>query len=289
MKRSGTTAGFTLIELTLVLFVLALVAHLGMRELSGVRARKLRDAADRQLESLAAAVYDDSDGVPRGFLSDMGRLPFASRSVAGDPLDLRELWEKPAGVGELRARPATVANLAPGAPSAIADPTLFVPCGWGGPYLRLPQSASRLRDPWGNPFENPDTAGLARLLDASGDAISATNVPVAAIRHFGADAARDADRAPAGFEQADALRAFPTNAAGVLATFEAGTVSRIVWYAPLGDKITGGEVPVDAGRSQALLADLPPGVRFLKAVRTDGSSRVLQVSLRPGRDAAVEF
>ena len=285
MKRDG----FTLIELTLVLFLLALAAHLGVREMSRVRASRLHGAAARQLDEIAAAVYDDRGGEVSGFLSDMGRLPLASRAAEGAPLDLRELWEKPAGLGWLRARPASAENLAPGAPPEIADAAVLVPCGWGGPYIRLPAGADRLRDPWGNPFETPDAAGLARLLDAGLGAVDATNRPVAAVRHFGSDGMREADRPAALPEQADALRVFETNAAGALFTFEPGSVTRLCWYAPLGDKVTGGVVEVPAGASQALAAGLPPGVRFFKVFRADGTTRIVQAPLRAGRDAALSL
>ena len=59
--------GFTLIELTLVLFVLALSAHLAVRELSRQRAARLRTAADAQLDAMAAAVWDGASA--SGFLS----------------------------------------------------------------------------------------------------------------------------------------------------------------------------------------------------------------------------
>ena len=288
MLAPGRQHGFSLVELTLVLFILALAAHLGVRDLSRVRAARLRAAADRQLEEIAAAVYVEEGGVPAGFLADMGRLPRAEGAAAAGPLSLLELWRRPAGTGDFRARPASAENLAPGAPAEIADAAVLVPCGWGGPYLRLPQGADRLRDPWGNPMETPDAAGLARLLGADG-AAAAQGGEIRAVRHFGSDGTPDADRRPAGAEAADALRAFETNAAGALCTFEPGAVAKIHWYAPLGDKVTGGAEPVPASASQALLRGLPPGVRFLKVFYADGSTRIVQASLRAGRDALLEF
>lgn len=285
MKRDG----FTLLELTLVMFLLALAAHLGVREMSHLRAARLRAAANRQLDEIAAAVYAEDGAAVSGFLSDMGRLPLATRETEGGPLSLRELWEKPDGVGPFRARPASAENLAPGAPAEIADAAVLVPCGWGGPYVRLPAGADRLRDPWGNPVESPDAAGLARLLDDALEAVDETNRPVAAIRHFGSDGMREEDRPAALPEQADALRAFETNAAGALFTFEPGSVTRLCWYAPLADKVTGGVADVPAGASQALLSGLPPGVRFFKVFRADGTTRIVQVPLRAGRDAALSL
>ena len=200
--------GFTLIELTLVLFVLALSAHLAVRELSRQRVQRLRVAADRQLSEIALAVCNTDT---EGFLSDLGRLPAALPLDPDDeasPLSLRELWSRPDGIADHRARPATAANLADGAPDDLADSDLLIPCGWGGPYLRLPPAATRLLDPWGNPVETPDAAGLPRLLDADLAAVATNGQPVAAIRHYGSDGLDDAERAPATPDQADATLAF---------------------------------------------------------------------------------
>ena len=292
MTRPRTQRGFTLIELTLVLFVLALSAHLAVRELSRQRARRLREAADRQLSEISSAILSD-DGAT-GFLSDMGRLPAALPADPDDgntPLSLRELWSRPDGLGDHRARPATPENLADGAPSALADPDLLVPCCWGGPYLRLPPSATRLRDPWGNPLETPDSADLPRLFsdpDATTPA-DAPDAPVAAIRHYGSDGLPDAERPPETPDQADATLAFVPPEARLLLTFEPDTLEKIHWYAPLGDKITGGICIPEPGTSQLLVEGLTPGTRFLKIHPVDASPRVLQVTLRPGRDTALEL
>lgn len=283
MKR-----GFTLIELMLVLFVLALTAHLAVRELSNIRAARLRDAADRQLADIASAVYDETRDGPSGFLSDMGRLPVATRDDAGQ-LTLSELFERPGGVGEYRARPASEDNLAGGAPREIADASLYVPCGWGGPYIRLPAGTTRLADPWGNPIETPDQAGLARLIGAGGDPVATNGQGIAAVRHFGSDGLDDAARNPVHSEMRDATLAFAEPTARLLLTFEPGSVTNLFWYAPLGDKITGGVHPVGAGESQALLEGLTPGLRFIKVFYAGQFPRVMQVTLRAGRDTVVSL
>lgn len=295
MTRPRTQRGFTLIELTLVLFVLALSAHLAVRELSRQRARRLRDAADRQLPTISDAIRADD---ATGFLSDMGRLPVAvplDPADAASPLSLRELWSCPDGLGDHRARPATPDNLAPGAPAELADPDILVPCGWGGPYLRLPPasgaSAPRLRDPWGNPVETPDAAGLPRLYadPEAATPVAATDTPVAAIRHYGSDGLPDAERPPETPDQADAALAFDLPDARLLLTFEPDTLEKIHWYAPLGDKITGGICLPAPGTSQLLVEGLTPGIRFLKIYPVDASPRTLQITLRPGRDTALEL
>lgn len=119
--------GFTLIEMVVVMVVMAVAAHLAVREFSRLRERQLAETADVQLEELRDAVWSlDSGGAPRGFLSDMGRMP---RS-------LEELWTLPND-----ARRFAVTNVESG---------VYVPTGWNGPYLRLAPGKSALYDPWGN-------------------------------------------------------------------------------------------------------------------------------------------
>ena len=113
--------------MVVVLVVMAVAAHLAIRELGGVRERSMREAADRQLEELRDAVWSlDADGAPCGFLADMGRMP---RS-------LDELWKMPGDAARF-----TVTNVAAG---------VYVPTGWNGPYIRLAPGKSALYDPWGN-------------------------------------------------------------------------------------------------------------------------------------------
>ncbi len=281
MKKNG----FTLIELTLVLFILALAAHLGTRQLAAIKSSRLRAAADRQLEELADAVCRDRAGDVTGFLSDMGRLPHAVRSSDGTSLCLAELYARPEGVGDFKARPASPDNLAEGAPDTIADESVLVPCGWGGPYIRLPQGASRLRDPWGNPVENAVGVddGEARLLGEDLISAAAEGASVYAIRHLGSDGASNGDPSHVSVEARDATNAFTTASSELLVNFAPETVSRIVLYAPLGDKITGTEVLVGTNESQKLIGNITPGVRFIKVFFSDDTARVIQTTLRPGR------
>lgn len=124
MKR-----GFTLIEMVVVLVVMAVAAHLAVRELSRLRERQLAETAERQLGEFRDAVWShDADGAPTGFLSDMGR----------PPRSLDELWSKPDDAGRY-----VVTNIGGG---------VYVPTGWNGPYLRLPAGKTAVFDPWGNDF-----------------------------------------------------------------------------------------------------------------------------------------
>lgn len=164
MKRGA----FTLVELVVVLAVIAVLTHLAVRELAHLRDGRLSDAADRQLEEIRSAVYSvGPDGVARGFLVDMGRLPKAEDGT------LSELWQKPADALEYAVRQTNIVLEA-------KNLSVYVPTGWKGPYLRLPFGADRLRDPWGNPIEAKDDAGLPRIFT--------TNGFVTAVAHYGPSA-----------------------------------------------------------------------------------------------------
>lgn len=153
MKRA-----FTLIEMVLVLTVLAIVAHLAVNSLGTVRENRLRVAADRQLDEIAVAV--------EAFLSDIGRLPklvAMTNDYGQEVMTLAELWQRPSYLPM-----AAVTNVE----------GVLVIRGWNGPYLKLPQGESKLRDPWGNPIESPDAAGLNRL-------VASADKRVVAVAHFG--------------------------------------------------------------------------------------------------------
>lgn len=120
-------SGFTLIEMVVVLVVMAIAAHLAVREFGRVRDRRMTESADRQLVELRDAVWSlDSEGIPCGFLADMGRMPRR----------IDELWKLPQDAGRFAVTNVTGA--------------IHVPTGWQGPYIRLPPGRDALYDPWGN-------------------------------------------------------------------------------------------------------------------------------------------
>jgi len=160
------------------------------------------DAAQRLLGEIEEAVLGvrnarDTDGalVVNGFVADMGRLP---RTTGGDPLLLSELWSMPL---TFDIRPATVENLSD---PAHADSEVRVPCGWRGPYLRLPFGAADLKDPWGKPLvspvtasspPDPDGADYAHLRSGNDIALTAPGQEIGLVRILGANRRRsDADQ-----------------------------------------------------------------------------------------------
>ncbi len=306
MKR-----GFTLVELTVVLVVLAIVTHLAVHELGRVHRAQSARLAERQLREIADAVWRYSPGEeePSGFVVDMGRLP---HSVARTNEDLRvtltldELVCRPQDVPPYAVRPAALSNLVVAADVgvALADETVMVQCGWRGPYLRLPPGRERLVDPWNNPMETPDAAGLPRLFLAGGAERAdppIAGVEVRGVGHYGADARADDLVQPTDSAMRDGRTDFLPEggrdnrlALSVLMCDAGGPASvsgdvRCRWYAPCGGAITGGveSVSLAGGATAAFAFDgLPPGVCTV-VVDVGGVERARRrIVLPPGGRAA---
>lgn len=300
MQRS-CAYGFTLIELVVVLAILSLLAHLAVRELGRASHARMRRAAERQLEEIQGAVWRISPGgEPEGFLADMGRLPRAAAATNESGrvvLSLAELWRRPEGTApfELRAASATNLVVPASAKDELADDSVMVPCGWRGPYLRMPFGKGRLLDPWGNPVETLDDAGFARLLAEDGAPV-APGREVWKVRHLGADARPDDVVAPSGEHDRDSAALLSpgrrANTLAVTANFVnsqgpsavSGDV-RCRWYMPCGGAITGGVAKTSlAGASFASFSfeGLPPGVCTL-VVDVGGTGRARErVTVPPG-------
>ena len=292
-------SGFTLIELVVVLAVMAVMAHLAVIQVSHLRQSKLRKAAERQFDELSRAVYSPGlAGEPAsGFLVDMGRLPRAlpiDPDRSDSPLSLRELWERPDDVAPYAVRRATRENLARGVDGALADASVFVPCGWRGPYIHLPVHGTRLLDPWGNAFETPDDAHFSRLTDISTNSLSAGDA-VELVRHFGSDGQPDGEADETVSENSDgALCLIPSGGVAsrlfVMTSFvrsdgvesaRDGTTVTVRWYAPCGGTITGG-IARATTPAPGVVDSIPPGDRFIRVSTLTQTGMVKRVSLLPG-------
>lgn len=167
MMRRTNRAGFTLVELLVVVLILAILTTIAVRGMEGLHDQSRFDGTRQGLAELDDAIVGPAgrsrpDGTPliTGFVADMGRLPIA---VAGEPL--QELWVKPAA-----ATPLSIL-------AAPSDAEVLVETGWRGPYLRLGAGSASLRDGWGNPFLARTPAG----------AIAAVGAPIAQVASQGAD------------------------------------------------------------------------------------------------------
>ena len=261
MKR-----GFTLIEMTVVLVILAALTHLAVRQLSQMRDARLETVADRQLEEIRAAVYARANGESTGFLADMGRLPRITNTTNAT---LEELWICPAGARDFALRPAVSNNFSAATADigALEDATVYVPTGWRGPYLHIPFGRDELLDPWGNPMVEKDAAGLTRL--------TVTNGWITAVSHYGATGQRRGKRTlPLAPPQGETSR--------LVITFAAADAAGMVtcrWYGAADGWITGG-VTNDAPLAKPIIfSDLAPGLKVITDSLT-GTARY--IDLRPG-------
>jgi len=134
------SAGFSLLELLLVLFIMGLMTATTMLMTGGMEDQSKYDETKRRMELIKRAIVGDPtrtvNGGPEisGFVADMGRLPGCLRELI-EPKDC---------------------NVAPGNLQVwqLDAATSSVWVGWHGPYLEaLPDSsdgAKRFRDGWGN-------------------------------------------------------------------------------------------------------------------------------------------
>lgn len=204
MKRLSpdrAAAGFTLLELLVVLVILATVTALAVRSVDGVLDQQKYEMSQRGLEEIEAAVLgspDDraTDGsrTISGFVADMGRLPkTVEKTIDGvDVLTLAELWER--GVPPLPVLPPYDIR------TSAVDPQIRLPTGWRGPYVRLPLGGVNLLDGWGNAYVSPPdpsppdpaATGYARLRDENDAPITTAGEPIFWVRHLGANGTDDA-------------------------------------------------------------------------------------------------
>ncbi|OAI09335.1 hypothetical protein A1353_24505, partial [Methylomonas methanica] len=136
--RRRSERGFTLLEMLLVIFLMALVASTGLMLTEGVEDQAKYDETKRRMELIRKAIVGDPartvNGAPElsGFVADMGRLPNCLRELI-DALDCTS--------------PGNTLT------TSAFDSNSGLVAGWRGPYLAmLPDSDGvlRLRDGYEN-------------------------------------------------------------------------------------------------------------------------------------------
>ncbi|MBD9362789.1 type II secretion system protein [Methylomonas fluvii] len=147
--------GFTLLEMLLVIFLMALVASTGLLLTEGVEDQAKYDETKRRMELIRKAIVGDPtrtvNGAPElsGFVADMGRLPLCLAELLrlGDevlPATVPKTFKSPCDDTEI----VSEWNL---------DQNTGVGIGWRGPYLQvIPESGGglRFRDGYGNEGAN---------------------------------------------------------------------------------------------------------------------------------------
>lgn len=289
--------GFTLLELAIVLGIIAIMTHLAVREASKYVNLNRRVEANRQLESIRDAITGQDGDFESGFFSDLGRLPRAvplTNENGQVSYTLAELWQKPDATHQYTLLQASTANLVSG-DTANFDNAVYVPCGWRGPYLRLPLGKNRLFDPWGNPYETPDAASGKQRLRGVGDVQVVDGGEIAIVRHLGADGVPDSfasstdnpeARDCAITNETDSATALmvsivPMNADGAI---ETALPTSVYVYGPRstteGMKLY---AKTGSGTDTVLVTGLQPGVHIMK-VRYNSQNNwpAQRIVLRPG-------
>lgn len=233
--------------MTVVLAVIALLTHLAVRELAQYRDMKFTKAADRQLEEIREA--------SKRFFADVGRLPRLrphTNETGETTWTLSELWRRPPSLAERRL---------------VGKDGVSLAVGWSGPYLRLPFGRDRLLDPWGNPVELEDSAGLRRLWTDNAGFV--TNVC-----HYGASAQafgrRDVSLVPDGGVYAD-----------LVLTIDAGAYSGDLvcsWYGAYENEVTNVTASAVAAGTQVVFRNVPCGRKSLKITTDRTTVRLVDVS-----------
>ena len=163
--------GFTLVELTVVLLLISLLATVSMRETAEFNFQTRYEQTRERLEMIKQAILGNpkqlinGQQVVSGFVADMGRLPFNLRELLTQCSDGISITQANCATNGFAWQPSltTIGSCATGAGiiyNTQADCSLaggtswlaFISAGWRGPYLSLsgsPSSSDALTDGWG--------------------------------------------------------------------------------------------------------------------------------------------
>jgi type II secretory pathway pseudopilin PulG len=120
--RTVLEAGFTLIELVLIIVIIGIVATIAMRSMQPAVDQSRVDATMKEMEALAEAIVGNSDLVSDGMRSDFGYVG----DVGTLPPSLDALVSNPGGYGTWKG-PYLLNDF-------VENPNDFKEDAWGNPY-----------------------------------------------------------------------------------------------------------------------------------------------------------
>lgn len=188
-------AGFTLIEMLVVLAVMAVTTAIAVQSLGPIEAEARQESTRQTLDQIANAVLSTRKATVGGFLADTGRLPVYASSISSAPYSVDELtgtypatstYGPPADLGYYQAVsvPMTIYTSA----TATASTTLTLHSGWNGPYILAPSgsysagSTTSIVDGWSQAlpaFLYPDAShGNGLTIWSAGDPTAMPSSPV---------------------------------------------------------------------------------------------------------------
>ncbi|MCF7805799.1 MAG: prepilin-type N-terminal cleavage/methylation domain-containing protein [Candidatus Marinimicrobia bacterium] len=136
--RLNKSAGFTLIELVMVIVVLGILSAAAIPRITGAIENARIQSTKKELQTIKDAIMGDPESTVGGQIADKG--------FYGDndalPDDLEDL---------VSPQPTS------GPGSDTWDP--FTQSGWNGPYINPEGDDDWKKDAWGNPYEISTTNG----------------------------------------------------------------------------------------------------------------------------------
>ncbi len=176
---------FTLLELLVVIAILAMTATVAFRATSNLADQARLEKTQQTVEQVRQAIIGksggiQSDGTPlvSGFVADIGRLPLPVLATIGtnDYSTLNELTAQSPYAYPYGLYQAVSPNITN---DANVDATVFVPCGWRGPYIKLASGLPSIYDGWGKVIANPNPllAYTPNLYTFLGGGAQNTNYP----------------------------------------------------------------------------------------------------------------
>lgn len=129
---------FTLVELLLVLFILALLSTLAVNSVASNFEQEYAKSTIKTLKNIEDAILALSENGATGYVAEMGEPPSS----------LENLWLNPDPAGRIF-----------GKKTADDGSGVEFYCGWRGPYLHLSINQNQLLDAWGGSFELLDQNG----------------------------------------------------------------------------------------------------------------------------------